>query len=88
MSDEPGFTTAPARYARGMVAVHPIRTGTGYASRASLLCRHLNARWSGREGAYIMSPTKAAKLERLFAEGYDATIFGKLIHPGERLPRD
>jgi hypothetical protein len=62
------------------MAVHCVSTGQ-YKTRAMYLCEALKGRYSGREGAYIMSPSKAKKLEKLFAGGWDAGIFGDLRPP-------
>lgn len=77
MSDA-DIVTAPARYAKNMLAVRCPSTN-GFKTRAARLAEHLKGRWSNREKAYIMSPTKAQKLRSLFDEGRDADIFGKLI---------
>jgi hypothetical protein len=54
----------------------------GWKTRAArLLGDGLKAYYSHRLG-YVASPTKFAKFERLFAEGWDASpITGKLIPP-------
>jgi hypothetical protein len=77
---EPGYTISPARYAgrwngKPQVAVRCESDGSCMKTRAMRLIRDgLNARYSGREKAYIVSPAKAAKFERLFAEGWDACV--------------
>jgi hypothetical protein len=76
---EPGFTVRPARYAgryngKPQVAVHCESDGSGYKTRAMRLCSALNGRWSNRERAYIMSPTKAAKFRALFDAGHDPSL--------------
>jgi hypothetical protein len=53
----------------------------GYKTRAGRLAEALKGRYSNRERAYIMSATKAAKFERLYAEGWDVGLFGDLIAP-------
>jgi hypothetical protein len=65
-------TIQPARYAKGMMAVHCPSDGSGLKTRAMRLCCALKARYSNREHCYIMSPSKAAKLERLMEGGWDA----------------
>lgn len=80
---EQTYTHGFARYAKGQVAVRPSRDGSGWKGRIDRLCEALNARWSGREGAYIMSWTKARKLELLVAAGWDAGYFGRRFYaPG------
>lgn len=72
MSDSSTYTIAPARYAgrwngKPQMAVS-CPSADGFKSRAAVIMSTLNARYSGRESAYIVSPAKAAKFERLFAE--------------------
>jgi hypothetical protein len=52
----------------------------GLKTRAARLAAFaIKGRWSGREKAYIVSPTKAEKFERLYSEGFDACVMtGKL----------
>ena len=65
-----------ARYAKGQKAVKVAGDGSGFKDRAARLAGALNGRFSNRESAYIMSPTKAKKLQVL----YDA---GAIVsHPG------
>lgn len=80
---EPEPSVSNARYADGMKAVRPASID-GYKGRGSRLAEALNGRWSNREHAYIMSPTKAKKLVSLFHSGHDAGFFDKTIkHAGE-----
>lgn len=68
------YSISAARYAKGMMAVRcPSTTGmkTRAARLAGAICRH---RYSGREGAYIMSPSQAQRLEALYLQGYDACV--------------
>lgn len=79
MSD---YTITKARYAKGQMAVHCQSNGSGFKTRAMRLCEALRGRYSGREDAYIMSPTKATKLERYHREGWDATfVTAELVPP-------
>jgi len=55
------YSIKPARYAKGMVAVHCVSDGSGWKNRAMRLCDEVRGRYSNRENAYIMSPTKAGK---------------------------
>lgn len=79
MNDSPP-TISPARYAKGMQAVRCPSTD-GYKTRAARLAEHLRARYSNRERAYIMSPTKAARLVALFDAGRDASSITGEIYP-------
>lgn len=75
------YSAEAARYAKGCVAVTaPGRNG--WKSEAGYLLEALNARYSGRERAYIVSASKFKKFEKLFAEGWTATVFGTLEPPG------
>jgi len=76
------YTIGPAQYAEGMMAVHcPSRDG--WKTRAGRLAEQLaRGRWTGRECAYIMSPTRARKFVELYAAGWDASpIMGELQPP-------
>lgn len=75
---DPAPVIVPARYAQGMLAARCPGVD-GYKSRAARLAEHLNARYSNRERAYILSRTKANKLVALFETDRDAcAITGKL----------
>lgn len=74
---EPGFEITDARYAKGQKAVRCASDGSGNKTRAMRLCAALNARYSNREHAYIMSAAKASKLRRLFDAGKDARLGDK-----------
>ena len=63
------YTISRARYAKGMMAVHCKPDGTGWKTVAACVCSFdLNARYSHREQAYIMSPSKARKFEAEMAK--------------------
>jgi hypothetical protein len=76
------YFVAPYRYAKNSVVVR-CPSPDGYKTRASrLIGDGLRGRYSGRAGGYVVSPTKAAKFERLYAEGWDANGFsGELQSP-------
>ena len=82
------YSIAPARYAgrwngKPQMAIH-CPSPDGLKTRAARLVEGLRGRYSGRERAYIVSPTKAAKFERLYAEGWDANSFsGELRAPAK-----
>jgi hypothetical protein len=87
---ETPYTIAEARYAgrwngKPQCAVR-CPSGNGLKSRAArLIGDGLNGRYSNRERAYIVSPVKAEKFEKLYAEGWDANwITGELIPPDHK----
>lgn len=67
------ITVAPAKYAKGMMAVTPHDQIQGMKGRSSRLAEYLKGRWSNREHAYIMSVNKVVRLRMLLDEGWDAT---------------
>jgi hypothetical protein len=68
------YTISDARYAKGKKAVRCPSTD-GWKTRAARLAARLsNNRYTGREHAYIMSPTAAVRFERLYAAGWDASV--------------
>jgi len=75
------FTVKGAWHANGMVAVHVHDSVQGFKGRASNLCEHLKGKYSHRERAYIMSPTKAEKLKKLYDDGYDASCITNELRP-------
>jgi len=81
--DEAPYRVRPARYAKGMMAVScPSRDG--FKTRAARLASSLaNGRWTGRESAYIMSPRKAERFVKLYAEGWDASFLTGELEPPE-----
>lgn len=75
------YTVSPARYAKGKMAVR-CPSKDGWKSRAARLAGAIaRGRYTGRERAYIMSPTAAAKFERLFLEGWDACVITLELEP-------
>ncbi len=68
------YTLTPARYAKKSVAVRPLDNHGDSKGRSARLCGALNARWSNRERAYVMSESKGRKFEELFAVGADAHL--------------
>lgn len=67
------YTLRRARYAKGCVALTPVE-GEDLKLRASRLAEGLNARWSVREGAYIMSESKGRRFVQLFADRFDSGL--------------
>lgn len=75
------FTITPARYAKGKMAVR-CPSGNGYKTRAARLAEAIaRGRYTGRERAYIMGPKSAEKFQRLYAEGWDASVFTYELEP-------
>lgn len=66
------FTVTAARYAKGMMALVTHDGVDMFKGRAARLADYLNARYSNRERAYILSPAKVEKLRNLYAAGYDS----------------
>lgn len=76
-------TVTPARYAKGMMAVS-CPSPDGFKTRAARLAEYLKGRYTHRERAYILSPTKARKLLDLFQAGYGVTpIRLEMIKPDD-----
>ena len=83
-TNAPDYSIGPARYAgrwngKPQVAIRT-PSSDGYRTRASRLMAYgLKGRYSNREKAYIVSPSKAEKFKKLYSEGWDANIItGKL----------
>ena len=80
------YSIAAARYAgryngKPQMAIR-CPSHNGYKTRAArLIGDGLNGRYSGRELAYIVSPAKAAKFEKLYAEGWDASPYSGELQP-------
>jgi hypothetical protein len=74
MSQDAAYTIGNARYAKGKKAVR-CPSSDGWKTRAARLAARLaNDRYTNREQAYIMSPSAAVRFERLYAEGWDASV--------------
>jgi len=86
---KPIIRVEPARYAKNQMAVYVLDSKYGFKGRASKLCEVLKGKWTHREGAYIMSPTKVEKLKLLIDAGWYGGIFGvRFISPdGERFSK-
>lgn len=79
-----GFTISPARYAKLKVIVNT-RGNDGFKSRACRLAGAISRnKYTKRCSGYVMSPAQAEKFYKLFHEGRDASIFGKLGAPKGR----
>lgn len=80
MTDDTAYSISPARYAgrwngKPQFVIRCQSNGTGFKTRAHRLAGDgLKGRWSRREGGYVVSPTKVAKFEKLYAEGWDACV--------------
>jgi len=78
---EPGYTVNKARYAKGMMAVC-CEKESGWKTRAMRLAEYFSRnRYSGRENAYIMSPSAASKFEKAFKDGYGASYMSRELRP-------
>ena len=81
---EPGYTIGDARYAKGQKLVKVTSSGTGLKTRAARLVGDgLKGRYTNREHGYIVSPTKAARFEDLYAQGWDASAITGELQPPE-----
>lgn len=76
------YNIAPYGYALNSVSI-ACPSPDGWKTRAARLAEGLRGRWSHRAGGYIMSPTKAAKFERLYADGWDASYISGELEPPE-----
>jgi len=65
------WAIAPARYARGQCALTSDSAG-GYKADVSWLAEGQRARWSNRDRAYILSPSKAQRIVRLLEGSKEA----------------
>jgi DNA topoisomerase IB len=74
------FTVSKARYAKNSVAVRAKSEGD-YKSRAQRLAEAVGGRWSNREHAYIMSESKARRLQKLHDDDYDANPYSGKLEP-------
>ena len=83
-NDAPEYTSKPARYSKGNIAVQCPGVG-GWKTRAGRLAERISGyRYTRREQSYIMTPSQFKKFEKLYAEGWDACVMtGKLEAPGE-----
>lgn len=81
VQEEAPYSVSEARYAKGQLAVR-CTAGGPYKDRTQrLIGDGLNCRWSGRERAFIASPSKVAKFEALHAAGFDACSFSGALYP-------
>lgn len=74
---DPPPVFAPARYAKGKIAVRCPPNGSGWKTRAARIASAVSSRYSGRESAYIMSPGAAAKVKAMYEAGSDADLGDK-----------
>lgn len=83
-NDAPEYTSRPARYSRGNIAVQCPGVG-GWKTRAGRLAEAVcRGRYTNREKSYIMTPSQFKKFEKLYAEGWDAnSMTWTLYAPGE-----
>lgn len=79
------YRIGKAKYAKGKMQIQCMSDGTGMKTRAMRLAeaKGIGGRWTNRSKSYIVSPTAAAKFEKMFAEGCDANSFTREIEaPG------
>lgn len=74
MANRIDYQVSPARYAKNSFAVRPLDSKAGLMGRTSRILGSLRARWTHRERAYIVSPSKLRKFEALFSSGKDAHL--------------
>lgn len=80
------FTIHPAKYTKGMMAIHCKADGTGWKTLAALVISGMpGVRYSGRESAYICSPGRAAKFEAEMARVQKKREVAALV---DDLPQD
>ena len=65
------WTISPARYAKGQCALVSGSAG-GYKTDVSWLADGQRSRWSNRERAYILSPSKALRIAKLLEGSKEA----------------
>lgn len=83
VADQTGefITFTPARYAKNQVCATP-KAGGFFMGRAGRLAAALSKRrYSTREKGYIISPSKAERLQALLMAGCDANGFTDEIDP-------
>lgn len=77
----PEYVVSNARYAKGQMAVRVTADGSGLKNRADRLLGALRVRYSNRERAHIIPPSKLRKFEKLYADGWDANFFSNDLIP-------
>ena len=68
------FIVTEARYARGQLCVRPLDGSDGWKGRTAHLLDNLSARWTNRDGGYVMSPGAVEKLRLLHEAGFEGCI--------------
>lgn len=74
------YAIAPARYAKGKMVIRPVADGSGYKTRAARLASTFG-KWVNRSGGYTVSAAAARRFERLYYEGYDASVITGELQP-------
>lgn len=72
MTTENTPTITPARCAKGKVVMHCPTDGSGYKTRAARLAEAFGGRWVHRSHGYVMAPSRAAEVLRLWGINWDA----------------
>jgi hypothetical protein len=78
------YTVGQARYSKGNLIVRYTPGPSGMKGRVPRLLEALHFRYTGRENGYVGSPSKVKKFEKMVADGWNATYFGKLESPEEQ----
>lgn len=81
------YTITPARYSKGNFIVQTHNDGPWKGRAERLICDGLNCRYVGRSKGFMASPSKVARFERLYAEGWDANSFTGELQPLALNPR-
>lgn len=74
------YSIVPARYAKGKLVIQPTRDGSGFKTRAARLAGTFG-KWVHRSGGYTVSAAGARRFERLYSEGYDASVITGELQP-------
>lgn len=77
------YTISPAHYAKGKLVISCMPSGDGWKTRAIRLveAKGIGGRYVNRSRGYHVSPAGAARFEKLYAEGWDASSFTRELEP-------
>lgn len=68
----PGWSTSPARYAKGKMVVRIVNESM-FKNEGVWLAEALGGKWSRRDGGHQLSRTRAAAWIKLYSAGWTAT---------------